>query len=403
MEIAAGYSQAMGLDYSSTMGWVYVLALVAIGTVALAAYESSDRWPRTERLTLLALVAIMAFSLFKAGFVRNDFGTFFANAMFIVPIFAIRGLKARMTLSVATLAVSVMLLSSGNIVSYIDPSPNLEWSRQQLSAAVLHPAQATADTITQMRALYALPPEALAAIGEHPVQIEPFDAGVAFAYPDLKWDPIPVFQTYTAYTESLDQLDADYLASPKAPERILWLTPVGQPLTIDGRSMYLEAPRTMMEMLCRYAPIASAPAWQVWAIVPNRCGVPELLSRVTARAGEQVAVPQESRSDRLVVVHISGIASSLPERAETFLFKTPAWYLWSVEQSSRLVPGTADGPLLLGATGTADLDQGMALAPPTKAIAVGTTVTRLTHSGESSDLLTYDFYSIPIAHSTPAN
>lgn len=400
IDIAVGYNQAMGMNFGPSMAWVYILGLVAIATVAVAADEASNEWPPVERLALLVIGLAMAFAFFKTGFVRDRFGTFFATGLAFLPVFAIRARRARMTLSVATLAVFVMVVSSGDLVSYLDPRPNIQWAREQVSTVVRHPSDASGYTAAQMRDLYALPPEALAAIGDHTVHIQPFDAGVAYAYPDLKWDPLPIFQPYTAYTDLLDEADAAYLSSPSAPERILWLTPPGQPLTIDGRSVYLEAPRTLIEMLCRYVPIASAPSWQVWTAVPDRCGTPELLASITARAGEQVYLPKESRPDRLVVVHIRGVAGGLGERVKGILFKTPAWWIQS-GQAHRLVPSTADGPLLLGITGSSDYAGALWLGPPAATIAVGTQVNGGNPVSESSDVLIYDFYSIPIQHARP--
>jgi hypothetical protein len=400
IDIAVGYNQAMGMDFGPSRAWVYILGLVAIATAAVAAHEASDGWPRMERLALLVIGLIMAFAFFKTGFIRDRFGIFFAAVLVVLPVFAVRALRARMALSVATLAVCVMIVSSGNLVSYLDPAPNIQAAREQVSTVVRHPSDAASDTAAQMRNLYALPPEALAAIGDHTVQIQPFDAGVAYAYPDLKWDPLPIFQPYQAYTDLLDEADAADLRSPNAPERILWLTP-GTPFTIDGRSVYLEAPHTLIEMLCRYVPVASAPSWQVWTAVPDRCGTPELLSSVTARAGERIDVPKESRPDRLVVVHIRGIASGLTERLEGLIFKTPPWWIQSEVDAHRLVPATADGPLLLGTTGSSDYGGALWLGPPVTTIAVGTQVNGGNPASESSDVLTYDFYSIPIRHTLP--
>lgn len=400
IDIAVGYNQAMGMDFGPSMAWIYLLGLVVIATVAVAANEASDGWPRLERLVLLVIGLGVAFAFFKTGFVRDRFGTFFATGLAFLPVFAVRVRRARMTLSVATLAVCVMIVSSGDLASYLDPRPNIQWAREQVSTIVRHPSEAAASTAAQMRDLYALPPQALEAIGDHTVHVQPFDAGVAYAYPDLKWDPLPIFQPYDAYTDLLDEADAASLTSPTAPQRILWLTPPGQPLTIDGRSVYLEAPRTLITMLCRYVPVVSTPSWQVWTAVPDRCGTPELLSSVTARAGQQIDVPQESRPGRLVVVHIRGVASSLGERVQGLILKTPAWWLES-GQTHRLVPSTADGPLLVGATGPSDYANALWLGPPVTTISVGTQVNGGNPMSESSDILTYDFYSIPIQRALP--
>ena len=58
----------------------------------------------------------------------------------------------------------------------------------------------------------------------HSVAVEPAEDSVVYAYPQLRWDPEPVLQAYTAYTTYLDHLDAAFLASSHAPQRILYQT-----------------------------------------------------------------------------------------------------------------------------------------------------------------------------------
>jgi hypothetical protein len=401
IELALGYNQAMGLDFGPNADWVYFLGAVAIATVALAAYEATLDWQRLERIALVAIGLVMAFALFKTGFVRNRFTPFYVSAIAVLPVFAVRAYKGRMTLAVATLIAAVLVTSGGTLTGYVNPSPNIADAHLEIKSIVFHHSTSGADTAARMRQLYELPPEALAAIGDHTVQIEPFDAGVAYAYPELRWDPLPIFQTFSAYTSTLDEADAAALRSPTAPERILWLTPPGAALTIDGRSVLLEAPRTIVEMICRYVPIASSPSWQVLAQVPNRCGTPEPLASVTSKAGVPIAVPRESRADRLVVVHVSGIASGLGEKVQGLIFKTPAWWLRTETGVARLVPGTADGPLLLGGTGSVDYVEALNVGAPAAGVAVGTQLNGGNPARESSDTLTYDFYSIPISHAVP--
>jgi hypothetical protein len=401
IDLALGYNQAMGMSFGPSSDWIYFLGLVAIGTVALAAYEATLDWDRVERFALLAIGLVMAFALFKTGFVRNRFAPFYVSAIVVLPVFAVRVARGRMTLSVATLMAALLVTSGVTLGGYVNPSSNIANARHEIKSVVFSRSASAAETATGMRQLYGLPQEALAAIGDHSVQIEPFDAGVAYAYPELKWDPLPIFQTFSAYTGSLDEADAAALRSPNAPERILWLTPPGTDLTIDGRNALLEAPRTMVEMYCRYVPIASSPSWQVLAQVPNRCGTPQLLASVTARAGVSVAVPKEPQADRLVVVHVHGIASGWGEKIEGLVFKTPAWWLRTEAIIVRLVPGTADGPLMLGWTGSGDYVNPLRFGAPPADVAVGTQLYGGDPGRESSDVLTYDFYSIPISPAAP--
>ena len=94
----------------------------------------------------------------------------------------------------------------------------------------------------------ALPPATLALLEGHSVAVEPVENSIVYAYPQLHWDPEPVLQSYSAYTSYLDRLDAAFLASTRAPQRILY-----QPwVVIDGRDAFFDPPSTVESMYCHY-------------------------------------------------------------------------------------------------------------------------------------------------------
>ena len=49
-----------------------------------------------------------------------------------------------------------------------------------------------------------------AAVADHPVAVDSFESSLAWAY-GLNWHPVPVLQTYVAYTAALDRRNADAL------------------------------------------------------------------------------------------------------------------------------------------------------------------------------------------------
>ena len=102
-----------------------------------------------------------------------------------------------------------------------------------------------------------------------------------YAYPQLDWDPEPVLQAYSAYTSYLDRLDAAFLASARAPERILY-----QPwMVIDGRDTFLDPPATVESLYCHYLQLPAPGPAQVLARVANRCGQPVEVERASAHFG----------------------------------------------------------------------------------------------------------------------
>ena len=67
------------------------------------------------------------------------------------------------------------------------------------------------------------------------------------------------------------------------------MTPPGQPLAIDGRGLWFDAPGAKIGVVCRYLPLAIGSDWQVLGRVPNRCGAPVPVATVQTRAGTRPA------------------------------------------------------------------------------------------------------------------
>jgi hypothetical protein len=256
-----------------------------------------------------------------------------------------------------------------------------------------------------LRDAYDLPPEVVGAIGDRGLHVDPWEAGVAQAYPELRWLPLPVFQSYSAYTSVLDELGADRLRDEGRPERILreftpWtLLGVAPPPgvrtlahSIDGRFYWFDAPATTLERLCRYDEIVAGERWQVLGSTGRSCGPPTLLSRVEARAGEAVVVPAPPSGDDLVIARVHGVEGGLVERIRTALWEATEWYVRIEGRDFRLVPGTADQGLVLAVPPAAQGSEPFAFGPPIESIAV-----RAGKRGdESDDTLTYEFFAVPL-------
>ena len=119
-------------------------------------------------------------------------------------------------------------------------------------------------------------PEALAQLQGHSVAVEPWEIGVAWAY-ELDWQPLPVFQNYTAYTPSLDRLNSAAVEDPDGPERILRddtqvVVPEFPGPDLDGRYPGWDPPEQARAVLCNFAPLYADELWQVLGRVPDRCG-----------------------------------------------------------------------------------------------------------------------------------
>jgi hypothetical protein len=163
------------------------------------------------------------------------------------------------------------------------------------------------------------------------------------------------------------------------------------PTTVDGRFRWFESPLAMLETFCRFDEISATERWQVLARTDRSCGAPESLGKVSARAGETVTIPVETRPDRFVTVKIDGLEPSLPGRIRDALFKAPDWYVKLDETRYRLIPGTAGDGLLVAVPPSADGTGHFAFGPPIRTM----TVTQGESGHGSQAPLTFTFESVP--------
>jgi hypothetical protein len=218
--------------------------------------------------------------------------------------------------------------SFGRVVNdLIDPN---DW-RDGLSAA----RAAARDT-------YQVPTEMLTAMRESSVHVEPFELMVAWAY-DLRWNPTPVFQRYSAYTPYLDGLNADHLAgATDGPDQVLRSVDPA----IDRRFDFLEAPRTMRTTLCRFAPIEQSDRWQLLARVPDRCSVPRELGTQRVAAGDVVTVPTFDTARQALLIGID-FEPGIVERLRATVYKSHEYSLIVDGVPTRVLPLMTAEPGLL--------------------------------------------------------
>jgi hypothetical protein len=414
-QIVSGYGEAMGLDVFPERSWIYLVLAVGALLLMWAGWRSSSGWPMRRRAGLALVGLIFAFSMWKLIIVREH--ATFATATATVAMFAFAGPatdRRAWLASVAALAISFAGVSSIQPSTYL----NVVGSTQALVAEAKEAfipgrgelaAQRSRD---HFRYFYKLQPAIVAAIANQRVHIDPYETSIAAAYPEIHWAPLPVFQSYSAYTPLLDQLNADRLRSADAPDRILRQfsaaahndrleremgRPVRDdeivPFTVDGRFRWFEAPATTIETFCRYTQIAQSGGWQVLARTDRACGSPQPLVTITAMAGAAIQVPAETRPDRFVIVRVSGLEPSVLGRLKTLLSKAPDWYVTLDGTRYRLVPGTVVDGLLVAVPPAADGTGNFAFGPPIRSMAIMAGL----DGRESSATLTYEFLSVPMS------
>lgn len=155
-------------------------------------------------------------------------------------------------------------------------------------------AQARAEGYRAMAQASPLPPQ------PGRVDLYPSECSL-LAASDMQWSPRPVFQSYSAYTPYLAELNRRHLLGPKAPDTVFFHVDA-----IDRRYPALEDGPSWPELLTRYAPDgfagdyallrrkAEAPAGD--ALVP--------LAEAEARLNEPIAIP-ESDGPVFVVIDMT--------------------------------------------------------------------------------------------------
>lgn len=371
-EFATGYSQVMGMIDPNT-NWSSAVAVLAVGILAGLVWQRSGGLPRRDRLVLWVLVGIMVFAAYKAGFTRAGAGV----AIFIVTLLAIWPVVVQRTTSwltaympAAGMMAAFLAVMAIPATSLMDPTPRLDAFNREVSTVATGRSSAVAQNIAALRDQYDLPPEAISLLDGETVDIQPWEAAVAYAYPQIHWRPQPVFQAYAAYTSYLDQLNANFLAGPDAPDRMLWLTPSGAPLSIDYRNFWFDSPAAKVQMLCRYMPIAVAPTWQILGRVPNRCGQEVTVSKVAATAGEAVKVPANLPRG-ILTLRVSGAGKDLLTRLVTLAYETPPWWLSEGKTGYRMPVGTGDDPMVIGSTDDVGYSEVLSLGAPPDTVTVG--------------------------------
>jgi hypothetical protein len=367
LRIVSGFSQVMMTESGDSAEYWYA-GIVAAG-VALAIWFLLGPPDRRTRATVLILWAAWAFLYFKAAFVRHDAAhtyLFFAAAAPAVLVLPWRPRPASRLAGLGTLvAVSAFwfVVTDVPFNHIIAPRDHVEVATKQISA-LWHPARRerhVRDGRTEVQKYENLDPEILAALRGHTVHVAPWETAIIWAY-DLDWAPEPIFQSYQAYTQGLDGVNAAKLAGDGAPERILHQP--GQ--AIDNRLASFDTPATVRERLCRYRPeVRQGDAWIVLARRKNTCGSTRLVGSVRADWGETVGVPEPSAPDALVYVRAAGARVGGLERLRSLAFRSYERVALLGDRAYRVPPGVLGDGLPLRAGATADLPRPFNVAADT--------------------------------------
>lgn len=314
-EIVAGYGPAMCVPgpWPEVALGVILLALLA----GLGAVLGDGSVPRFQVLAAGLVLVAGVFVQWKLGFTRGDHPRVFFITMLLVPFVLTacvppppRGRTTRWMLTVGAVLASLVGAHWSR-----DPQLGLDLDlpgtlSEAGSRLVEHTAYVFAPRALEARLQHLwerdrheqpLLPQTEAVVGKAAVDLFSWHQGIVFSQ-GMNWRPRPVFQSYSAYTPYLLDLNARFFRSERAPEYLIFSS-----LALDRRFYALEDSQALLEIFPRYSPVliehgcvllkrkAQAPG-----TTPERTTV---LDRAV-RMGERVDLGGLPGSEQTLAVHI---------------------------------------------------------------------------------------------------
>lgn len=337
-ELTKGYPPAMVIDAASVSQrwWTALLTGSALVPIVLIA----RRAPRGRRAVAVSVPLAAVLLTARQSSVRVDPGHLARGLIISAAVWVVLG-RGRVLAAGAVVVVLAVWQGQGmrglGSADFLRPVEAVDHARtavKQLTSSAER--RAIHEMGYQQAGALDVPDEMLQQLRTGDVHVEPADIVVAWVH-RLRWNPLPVIQTYQANTMWLDRLDADKLAGPTAPRYVLF-----DPISIDDRIPRWESPAAMTTMLCNYR--MTSIHWR-WVLFERRtdgpggssdvCGAPRVLQRVRARFGVPVPTP-EAPPGTIVVARYLGTGPGLLGAVRESLTRPAKLYA--------LLPGTGDRP-----------------------------------------------------------
>jgi hypothetical protein len=189
-----------------------------------------------------------------------------------------------------------------------------------------------------------LPEDWNGTINNRSIQILPWELSHAAANGWTNWQPNPVLQLYSVYTQKLDRYSADSFSLSRMPQFVLL-----EYLSIDGRNMFLDTPATWNAVFPNYRIVKKDGK----KLLLEKRGAPaplnfSALGTETARFGEWLALPQSAAPVYAKII----IEYSLPGKIITALFRGSPSTITVInrngdEQTWRVIEDTLRSPVLI--------------------------------------------------------
>ena len=250
LEIVSGYNDVMYLDHKFSRR---LLALfVVFSTLFILGHRTFNerKTNLVKNSALFIIYGIPMFVLYKSGFVRGLETEFFIFSVLL--ILSMQDLHFENYKKYSSIIVALCVLGSFGIV-YLDNGTKLPFeTTNKIDKFYL---QGIKD-FTPISGLHIIPSpnefpfSVKAKIGVSTVDIYPWNTQLLFEN-KLNFSPRPVFQAYTAYTKTLEEMNFNhYNSMEKAPEFVIY-----EFLAIDQRYPLFDEPKVNLCLIKNYTPV----------------------------------------------------------------------------------------------------------------------------------------------------
>ena len=376
IQVIEGYNEAMSQGGAET--WEAV-AMITISVVLIAFIHRARFRDARAKWFATAATAVVVYVMYKYGttqFLKNgppvvDLATLLAVFLFApwsrrraVPFLAGAGILIAIIIHSfpATPNLDVVdKLETFKGAAELEIRPGLRQEKIDISRSSLQES-------------LAVPQSVLDLIGHKPVAIEPWEISVAWAY-GLNWRPLPVFQSYTAYTEKLDRVNSDAIRDADDGPQLLLRQTIGngpgqgRPPFLNRLSVW-DPPEQNVATVCNFVPVLTEEKWQVLTRIPNRCEAPEPISTEAAAEGQVVKVPAAGH-DEVVVMRVKGAKiDGLEKLGSLFWRPRERRIVLGGPYTYRLIPGTSEDGMIVSIDRTLDRGETLPELPAIKHLAI---------------------------------
>jgi hypothetical protein len=354
LEISSGYGDAMGLDESGTVfGWGAAIALSCV-LFCWSIWRSEPDRPLAKASSLLLFFIL--FVMWKEAYTRADYvvlgGHIFGliGLVFIL-VPAASGLLRSPSQAPWFEAAPLLCLLA---LAFVDPGYysqvlRIEWQRIYGNVMVLENLRdQPAEWESQLAAAagkVALP-ATKAAVGAGTIDTYNFQEGVAILN-DLKVSARPIFQSYSAYTPSLEGWNLRNYQSDRAPDYLLW-----NDGRVDNRYPGEDDALLVESLPGQYAPVLEEGGYHLFRRLAHAAKTRPLhrfITKATVRLGEPVEIP--AGLHEAVWLEADAVPNALG-RARALLYKPAEIGIVTTdetgkERSWRLLPRVARAGFIL--------------------------------------------------------